>query len=161
MRSPVVGLDLPGAEFRFANHASQTDRAVETGFLKNGLDPLVQARLTQVVQRLREGWVAEFAPFWGQIRPINEDSVGDLEKRVSATLRLGFFEFSQFLDRFVVLFLELQQLGVVREKTLLGLEQLVVELGNRRCDLIEISHSKRCLTELLCGIDRGSNERQL
>lgn len=93
------------------------------------LDPLVEARLTEVVQRLRASWLAGPALLWGDVHTIRELTVPDIDKRVASTLARGFFQFSQFLAGYEVLTLELKESGVVSEKTLLGLEQLLHDGG--------------------------------
>lgn len=124
--------------------------SVEISFLQDDFDPLIEARLTEIVHRLRADWISSMAGHWTDIYTVDESSRGNLEKRISTTLRQGFFQFSQFLAGFEVLILQLQQLGVVREQTLLGLEKFVVDLRNLNGDLVEISQSNHCLAKILC-----------
>lgn len=83
------------------------------------------------MQRLRVAWLAGPAQLWGDIHPIRMEARGEGEQRIAVALCQGFFQFSQLLAGLEVLLLESQQLGVVREEAVLGLEQLVVELGDR------------------------------
>ena len=141
-------------ELGFADRAIQpTVGAHKHIFLENNLSPAVEARLTDVMQRLRAAWIAGPALIWSDIHPINEMPLREFEKRVATTLRQGFFEFSQFLSGFEVLLLQAHQLRVVREEAVLGLEQLLVDLTHRNGDLVEISKANRRLAELLCSCD--------
>lgn len=97
--------------------------------LQHRLDPLVEARLTDVVHRLRKTWIGGPADLWTDIHTVREASVSDVDKRVTTTLARGFFQFSQFLAGFEVLALELKESGIVCEQSLLGLEQLLHDSG--------------------------------
>ena len=132
------------------------DTPKKTTSLQHRLDPLLEARLTNVVHRLRAAWLADVAKLWGDIHPIYEDAVGDFDQRVSLTLRDGFFYFSQFLAGFEVLVLEIQQHRVMREQTLLSLEKLLIDLRNSNGNLVEISKIYHSLGELP-GTSHGSN----
>jgi hypothetical protein len=127
--------------------------AHEPSLAQYSLDPLVETRLTEVVQGLRSAWIAHIAGFWGDIHPIDKVAGTDLEKRIATTLSDGFFQFSQFLCGFEVLTLQLRELRVVREQTVLGLEKLLVDLAHRNGELVEISKTHRGLAQLLCGCD--------
>lgn len=125
--SACVQLGHGHPEFQLAS------RAFETGslepVLEHRLDPFVEARLADVVQRLRAAWLAGPALLWGDIYPIREAAVAKIDKRVATTLARGFFQFSQFLAGFEVLALELKKSGIVREQSLLSLEKLLHESG--------------------------------
>lgn len=128
---------------------------------EHGFDPLVEAKLAQVVQRLRAAWLAGPALLWDDIHPIHKVARSELEKRIAGTLAGGFAQFSQLLCGFEVLLLQLQQLRVVREQTLLGIEQLGVQLGDGVGHQVEIAHAQRRLAQALCGCqcaDGGRNQ---
>lgn len=107
------------------------------------LDPLIEARLTDIVLRLRSSWIAGPAQLWGDIYPIRMELLGDGEKRIATALFQGFFQFSQLLAGLEVLLLQSQQLGVVRKEALLGLEQLIVDLADGNGDLVEVAQGDR------------------
>lgn len=128
---------------------------------QNCFNPLIEARLADVVHWLRSGWVLHIAPAWGDIHPIHEDARREFEKRVATALREGFFHFSQLLCGFELLLLKSKELGVVPEESVLGLEQLVVQLSDDRRGLVEISDAHRGLPELLGsrdGADGGGDD---
>lgn len=126
-----------------------------TPHLQDRLAPLVEARLAEVVQRLRSAWLAGPALLWDDVRSVDELTGTDLEKRVARLLGQGFFQFSQFLAGFEVLLLQLHQLRVVREETVLGLEKLIVDLGDSTGSLVVIAECQRRLADVLCGLERG------
>lgn len=105
----------------------------------------VQARLTDVVLRLRGAWKSGPALVWGDIHTVDEDALGDFEKRIALTLREGFFNFSQLLCGLEVLLLELHETGIVNEQTLLGVEKLVVHRNHHIRQLAAISGSQSAL----------------
>lgn len=121
------------AELGLALRACERLGAVEDAAHKYGpLAANVEARLADVVWRLQVLWVLGPAQMWGEVCPRAQDEHmgGDLEKRVLAVLGEGFFRFSQFLAGCEYLLLEGEEFGVVREETVLRLEQLLVDLGN-------------------------------
>lgn len=117
--------------------------------LQNRLDPAIEARLTEVVQRLRAAWLAGPALLWSDVHPIHELAVSEVEKRVALTLRLGFFQFSQFIAGFEVLLLQLEQLGLVNEQLILSLEELAIDLGDSSRLGIEVAEIQCRLRQLL------------
>jgi hypothetical protein len=156
----VGGRDISSEDLPAADRADLGVGTVhESGFPQNRLDPLVEARLTEVVHGLRKAWIAHMAGFWSDIHPIDKVARSDFEKRIATTLSDGFFQFSQFLCGFEVLTLQLRELGIVSEQTVLSLEQLLVDLAHRNSDLVEISKSHRGLAKLLRGIDGCSCDR--
>ena len=125
--------------------------------LQHRLDPAIEARLAEVVQRLRSSWLSGPALLWHQVHPIHELALTDVEKRVALTLRLGFFQFSQFLAGFEVLLLQLEQLGLVHEELLLSLEELAIDLSDSSRLAVEIAEVHGRLRELL-RIGEGRDE---
>lgn len=111
-----------------ASRAFKSDSAEPAS--EHRFDPLVEARLTEVVQRLRASWLAGPALLWGDVHAIREMPISNVDKRVATTLASGFLQFSQFLAGFEVLTLELKKSGVVSEQSLLCMEQL---LHDGRC----------------------------
>lgn len=145
--SPVVDVDL----------ASGAPKSIglphEKCTLEHRLDPLVEARLADVVQRLRACWIAGPAGFWTDVHSIREMSAGEFDKRVTTTLASGFFQFSQLLAGFEVIVLELQKSGVVSEKTLLSLEQLLQKGGGFFVDEVGVSGCTQSLGNVSCSGD--------
>lgn len=142
-----------GARLDLSNDFADRASGAVYGDVQHSLDPLIEARLTDIVLRLRSAWVGGVAHFWGEIHPIRMEPIGDAEKRIAATLCQGFFEFSQFLAAFEVFLLQAHQLGVVSEQAVLGLEKLVVDLRHSRCNLVEVSDTQCCLPNIFGGVD--------
>jgi hypothetical protein len=151
-------LYLRRLDLRLAHRATELGAA--EGLLKSlqhdlaPLSPVVEARLTDVVQRLRASWLAGPAGLWGDIHPICKLAGSDLDKRVATTLRQGFFQFSQLLCGLEVLLLKSKELGVVSEESLLGLEQLVVKSGDFRGDEIAVADREHRLPDVAGGLER-------
>lgn len=151
--SDVEGDTFAGIKPAVARTASQVNASVQTALLQHRLDPLIEAKLAKVVHGLRTNWIAHIAGFWGDIHPIDKSAISDLDKRVATALREGFFHFSQLLCGFELLLLKSKELGVVPEESVLGLEKLVVELGNNRSNFVKVPDPERCLPEFLGGRD--------
>ena len=143
---------------------SQFDLAYRTGpglgapdgaGLEYRLSALVEARLAEVVQGLRADWIAGGARRWGELYPIRELVLTEVDQRVAGALVQGFLQFSQFLAGFEVFLLELKELGVVREQTILSLEKLLVEPRYRFCDQVEVAQTDCGAGNVLGGIDRS------
>lgn len=113
---------------------------VGPGQAEDRLDPILPTILAEVVLRLRREWNAGPALLWGLIHPIDKHAVTDLEKRVALLLRNGFFEYSQLLCGLEMLALQLQKGGVLREESVLGCEQRLVQLRNLRSSPVEVPH---------------------
>ncbi|WP_157128485.1 hypothetical protein [Cupriavidus sp. USMAA2-4] len=64
--------------------------------------------------------------------------MSDLEKRIATAIEQGFLQFSQLLAGLEVILLEGEKLGVVREESILGLEQLFVHLTDDRRELVGV-----------------------
>ena len=96
-------------------------------FLENGLDPLVEATLANIVEGLRHDWRARMAFYWGDITRICEvlAARNDLSQRVFFLLRNGFCQFSDFLCFFEYFFLQ----GKYRH---LSIDELVAKLEECR-----------------------------
>ncbi len=123
--------------------------------LEDASNPVpVPADLTDVVLRLRDFWIA--MPGSVDVHSVCERTHSEIDKRIAVLLRDGFFEFSQFLCGIEVLTLQLQQHGVVSEQTLLGCEQLLVDLRNCSSRLIEVSDAEGADSDLLGGLERGN-----
>lgn len=146
---------LPGEELALADATPPIDRAIPGVSLEHRLDPLIEARLADVVRRLRATWINHISGFWGDIHPIHKDAVSNIDQRVATALRQGFFQFSQLLCGLELLLLQSKQLGVVTEQSVLSLEQLLVELGNNRCHLVEVSNADRGLPEVFSSCQGG------
>lgn len=122
-----------------------TDRLPSLNSFEHHLDPLVEARLANIVQRLRASWIAHMAFHWGDIHTIHEDACGEFEQRITTLLRQGFFKFGQLLCGFELLVLQSKQLGLVSEESVLGLEQLVVQFSDLGRDFVEIPDANSSL----------------
>lgn len=95
--------------------------------LQNGLDPVVEAALANIVEGLRHDWCARMAFYWGDITRICKVAAtrDGLDQRIFFLLRDGFSQFSQFLCFFEYLFLQ----GKYRD---LSVDELVSELEKGR-----------------------------
>lgn len=95
--------------------------------LQNGLDPVVEAALANIVEGLRHDWCARMAPCWGDITRICKVAAtrDSLDQRIFFLLRDGFAQFSQFLCFFEYLFLQ----GKYRD---LSVDELIAELEKGR-----------------------------
>lgn len=133
---PLLGVE-PGASADSHGRRALLDNGVALAHGADGgvlpdlehalVSPHIQARLAQVVRRLRGSWLAGPALLWHDIHPIGEDAATEVDERIARALVDGFFEFSQFLAGFEVLLLELEHFGVVSEECLLGVEQHIVQ----------------------------------
>lgn len=124
----------------------------------------IEAGLTDVVLGLRSDFVAGPAKNWASICAVDEMARGELEKRVTTALRQGFFQFSQLLCGLEVLLLQSQQFGVVREQTLLGIEQLFVHRDDHLSELVAVADSHGSLGHVSSGFQRtdgAGDERQI
>ena len=95
--------------------------------LQNGLDPLVEAALANIVEGLRHDWRSRMAFYWGDITRICKVAAtrDSLDQRIFFLLRDGFAQFSQFLCFFEYFFLQ----GKYRD---LSVDELVAELEKGR-----------------------------
>ena len=125
----------------------------QENFLKDNFDPLVEAHLTHVVHRLRGDWVANIAVHWTDVCAVNEIAVGDLEKRITTLLRESFFKYSQLLAGFEILILQIRHFHLVREQTLLGLQQLSVGLSDQSAQLFDIAQLNGSIQKFFCGCE--------
>ena len=133
-------------DFHLANGTLQAARGAHVEpALQHRLSPIVETRLTQVVHGLRASWLAGPAQFWGDVHPIREMSLGECEQRIATTLACGFLQFSELLAGFEVLVLQLEQSGVVREQSILHLEQLIVQGRRFFRDQVEVPYSDQGL----------------
>lgn len=147
----VFGDALASRELLSANVAVQCDLPPAiVASLEHALDPPVEARLTDVVHRLRSAWISGPAALWGDIHPIHKDALGDFEKRIALSLRERFFEFGQLLCGFEVLVLKLEELRRKRENALLR----GTELLDNRSILDEIAALQSDVDRLLSSLER-------
>lgn len=61
--------------------------------LKHAFDPLIEAKLADVVHRLRASQVAGLAILWGDVQSISESANSDLDKHVAVALHKRFLVF--------------------------------------------------------------------
>lgn len=129
--------------------------------LEHHLSPVVEARLADVVRRLRGSWLAGPAQLWSGIHPVRELAETEVDQRVSGALARGFLQFSQFLAGFEVLLLELEHRGVVSEQRLLSLEQLIVQGRHFFRDEIEVAQADHGHGDVLRNPKRGRDDSKL
>lgn len=158
MDSNFVGLDLPGAEVPLAPGALQTDGAHKTALLEHAFDASSHAWLANIVMRLQP-LRSTVASNICAVAAKHKGPVGDLDQRVSAALGHLLLQVSQAVCQTEIVLLQGMQLGVVREETVLRLEQLCVDFGNRGSDLVEVSNAERSLSDLLGSIDGCDSSR--
>ena len=141
-----VLLSSSGESF-LADSALQTDRTIEAVLLQHAFDPLVHARLADVVERLApiRTLVAEV---YGNIASKNKSSIRNLEQRVTTPVCQLLLQLSQAICQIEIVLLEGMQLGVVREQTVLCLEQLVVDLAHNRSHLTEVPKAQSSFANL-------------
>lgn len=124
--------------------------------LQDDLCPGVVAGLAKVVVGLRASWTVGPGLLWGQVCAVDDDATTKVEKLIAGLLRESFLEFSQLLCGFEVLVLQLQQHDVVREQTLLGCQQFLVDLSDRNSRLVEVAHSQGGSSEFLRALEGGN-----
>jgi hypothetical protein len=147
MNSGPERLGLPCVESFFAAGALQADSAVKAVLLEHAFDPLCHAWLADVMQRLAP--MRDFvAKNYAIVALKHKLFVGNLDQRVSTALGNFLLRFSQAVCHAEVLLLKGMQPGVVREETVLRLEQLVVDLAHRKSDLIEVSKTDGSLFDV-------------
>lgn len=127
---------------------SDIDSALEAG-LEYRLDPTAQALLTDVMWRLRGEWLTGPALLWGAIHPIRQLTIPEVDKRIATTLATGFLQFSQFTCALEMLVLELGQRGVVSEKSILCVEQQLVNGRFVFSDKVEVPDADHRLGDVL------------
>lgn len=120
---------------------------------RRAVAPDVQARLTEVVLRLRMDWTAGPGQCWPLIYPVRDMPGSEFDHRVSRALREGVFCFSQFLGCLEVLLLQREQGSREAEETLLGVEQRLVELGHLRRELGGIADAQQAPADVDGGRD--------
>lgn len=149
--------DFSGADVRLAKRALEVDSPKVRGVLdQDGADALgLHARLTSVVDGLVAMNGDLVLPMLRRLEPIREVASTEFDKFVSTTLLQTLFEFSQFVQYLEMLRLEFEHLGLCRENTLLRLQQLAVQFGNRGGDLIEVAQFYQRCSKVLCGLDGG------
>ena len=118
-------------DFGFTNAAIKDGESVPDAApklsLQNGLDPVVEAALANIVEGLRNDWCARMAFYWGDITRICKVAAtrDSLDQRIFFLLRDGFAQFSQFLCFFEYFFLQ----GKYRD---LSVDELIAELEKGR-----------------------------
>lgn len=101
--------------------------------LEDGLDPLVKAFLTDIVRRLADDWLSGGAFIWGPIVEVSKASAsrGHLDKSVTAFVREGFSQFSQFLALLRYLFLQGECDRMSSDELALYIRNSVIDLFGR------------------------------
>ena len=160
MTSPYLPLphigDQVGEKVVIATRASQQGQIGVAVVPEHGqLSPYVEARLTDVVGRLRRAWVKDCAALWADIYPISPLALTCLDQHVILALREKFVGFSQFVVGLEHLLLQAKQLGVVREEGLLGLQELVIHPRNGLQHQGPITYRERVAAYVDSCLDRG------
>lgn len=145
---PRHGHVLPGDVPNAAGIAVKGDFAQPNGTLKDGLDPLVVAGLTQVVDRFDAFWTAAI-PCWGVLEAVDEYAVSELDKRVSRAVFKGFLEFGKLTTLLLQLRLQLRGEVELNQEVLLSLEQFVSDLADGRSSRVEVTDSESRLRSVL------------
>lgn len=155
--------DQVGDKVVIATGASQQGHVGVAVVPQHGqLSPYVEARLTDVVGRLRSAWVKDCAVLWADIYPISKLTLTCLDEHVVLALREKFVGFSQFVVGLEHLLLQAKQLGVVREEGLLSLQELVIHPRNGLQHQGPITYSERIAAYVDSHFDKGcgtSDER--
>lgn len=128
---------------------------------QDDLSAPVEALLTNVVQGLRRDWLATSAHRWSQLYPISPLANTRLEKDVTAFLRELFCSYSQLIAGLEMHLLEIEKGGVVREKALLGLQQLIVHARDLASYQDRVSRTQRTSADVdrcLNGGDRACDK---
>lgn len=144
----LVGDELAGSVLSTADPAVKGDIAHSVGSLKDRLDPLVVAGLTQVVDRFDGIWNSVI-PCWGVLEAVDEYAVGELDKRVSRAVFKGFLEFGKLTTLLLQLRLQLRGEVELNQEVLLSLEQFVSDLADGRASRVEVTDSESRLRSVL------------
>ena len=112
------------------------------------LSPAVEAALAQVVGGLNTRLCADLSELVCVFEAVNEHACTDLEKRISRSLICSLLQFQNLL--FCVGELLYQSVGLKAElqEIVLRIEQLLVDFGDGRRELIEIANANRRLADL-------------
>ena len=104
------GFRLPRVETCLADRASEADRSERTEFLQDRFDPLVEARLAQIVLNFQPVRQILGDRLYSLVEAHYKSSVGDLDKRVAAAIRKFLLRSDQFVCEIEVLLLESKEL---------------------------------------------------
>jgi len=141
-----------------AGRAHQSGRLSGILESQNTLYPnAVETLLTDVVQGLRQDWLATSAKRWGQIYPISELANPGLEKHIATFLSELFCSYSQLIAGLEMYLLEVQKGGVMREQALLSLQQLVIHPRDLASYQDGVAHRQRIAADLHRSLDAGSS----
>ena len=121
------------------------------------LSPGVETALAQAWNALIGNWRVTFELLGERFADIYKDAARQADKRVMFALMEGLLEFSQFVCGGEMLLLQLRQRGGQTEQALLRIEELAVDLGHRRAELVEITDACRRLSQFL---GRGQRAHQ-
>lgn len=153
-KSSDRGLVRPCGSWHFDDELAKVAPVLRVGTsiggpeIHDGSDPAVEARLAEVVLRLRAAWRAGPALLWGDLFPLREVAGSQFEKLVTIALVESFLEYSQLLCGLEVLLLKRQHLGVVSEQSLLSLQQQVVDLADLRGEVVELLQAQGSVPEI-------------
>lgn len=113
-----------------------TDPKSRLPSVEDCLCPVVEARLAKIVEMIRNTGTGA----WRRLQAIDENSLGEFDQLVIASFRNHLLGNAEFLLGLKQLLLHSQQLRLMREQRILGLEDLVVELRNRTGHSVEVSN---------------------
>lgn len=149
-----VGDVLSGPVLGVADVAIQSDVTDTVRPLENGLDPLVVAGLAEIVRRCDRFVFDTIFPSLSALIAVNEVAGAQIDKRVTTAVFKGLTQTGHLFTIFDHVALQLKQLGVVEEETLLRLEQLVVDLADRSRVGVEVPDAESCIRSFLGEFER-------
>lgn len=124
----------------------------------------VKAGLTNIVLGFRDDLAVSFIEHGPARCAIHELSGAQFEKRVTTAFRKDFIKFSKLLCSLEVLLLQVQQLRVVREQALLGIEKLFVHTNDDLVQLVGVADLDSRFSDVergAQGADCTSDQRQI
>ncbi|MBS3018562.1 hypothetical protein DJFAAGMI_01294 [Comamonas sp. PE63] len=121
---------------------------VKVPIIKCNLPSIVEAWLTQIVERLRRSWLAVPVLTLSEIHSIRQVARGDFDERVATPFTSGFFKLPHFLTGFEVFALELKKSSVVSKQSLLGFEQLIEQRRSAFVDQCRVAQSTHALGDV-------------
>ncbi len=146
------GFCFSGVETGIADRASEADCPELAESLQDRFDPLVEARLAQIVVSFQPVHKVLRDRLYSLVEAQHTGAVGDLDKRVATAIRKFLLRSCQFVCELEILLLKSKELGVVSEEAVLRLENLFVEAAPDRREVVEVPDlDKRPCNVSSCG----------
>lgn len=117
--------------------------------LQNHFSPEIKAGLAQIVDRLVCDGFAALAFGLDNIEAVNQLAATDLEQRVTSALSQNLISLAKLINRFGILFLQIEQIGTMSEQRVVCLEQLAVDLSHLADHQIPFSQLEGCIANIL------------